>query len=99
MESPGLVTSLIIGMAFIVVGWLIWRKKKLDLIAGYHEDTYQGDKEKLARRIGIVAIAIGVITSIFPISLLILGDISFGFYFFLIAGGLIAAFSNYYKNH
>ena len=35
-----LIILLIIGIAFLVIGWLIWKKEKITLIHEYHWDTY-----------------------------------------------------------
>ena len=35
-----LIILLIIGIAFLVIGWLIWKKEKITLIHEYHWDTF-----------------------------------------------------------
>lgn len=48
----------------------------LFLIAGYDEETFVGDKEKLAKFAGIFSIFIGVITFVLPLGLEAIGSIS-----------------------
>ncbi|NNU94075.1 DUF3784 domain-containing protein [Geobacillus sp. NFOSA3] len=72
--STAIVICIITGLLFILVGWLIWKKKKLKLIAGYDEKQYKGDKNKLARVMGIYSITLGVIIIIFPFLMEYLGD-------------------------
>jgi|GEM_PF-884769 len=57
---------LIIGLLMFFCGWLIWKKKKLGLIAGFQESDYNGDKEKLVKDMGIFSIFIGVVIIVFP---------------------------------
>ncbi|WP_235887968.1 DUF3784 domain-containing protein [Neobacillus paridis] len=47
---------------FFIVGYLIWKKQKLWLIAGYQDSEFKGDKKKLARDGGIFCVIIGLLT-------------------------------------
>jgi Domain of unknown function (DUF3784) len=49
--------------------WLIWKKKKLWLIAGYQESEFKGDKENLAKTMGIFCLTIGVFVIALPFGL------------------------------
>jgi len=51
------------------MGYLTWKKKILSLIAGYNEETFKGDKEKLAKAVGVFTIIIGVLTILLPFGL------------------------------
>ncbi len=51
------------------MGFLIWKKKYLSLIAGYNEVTYKGDKEKLAKVVGVFTIIVGLLTMLLPFGL------------------------------
>ncbi|PWA07814.1 hypothetical protein DCC39_16080 [Pueribacillus theae] len=69
-------TCSIVSLLFFLFGYLIWKKKMLFLIAGYDEETFVGDKEKLAKMTGIFSIFIGVITFVLPFGLETIGSIS-----------------------
>ncbi len=51
------------------MGLLVWKKKQLSLIAGYNEETFKGDKEKLAKAVGFFTIITGLLTIILPFGL------------------------------
>ena len=53
MSMPVLVCSLI-SVFMLVLGYLIWVKKKLFLIAGYKEESFKGNKERLAKTMGAI---------------------------------------------
>ncbi|WP_083669708.1 DUF3784 domain-containing protein [Viridibacillus sp. FSL H8-0123] len=53
---------------------MIWKKKKLSLIAGFQESDFNGDKEKLAKDIWIFSIFIGVVGIAFPFSIQLIGE-------------------------
>ena len=55
----------IVGLLMFFMAYLIWAKKKLFLIAGYNDDKFGGDKEKLGKVMGIYSIIIGIV--IFPL--------------------------------
>ncbi|MGE7623868.1 DUF3784 domain-containing protein [Viridibacillus sp. NPDC096237] len=65
---------LILGLLMFLCGWLIWKKKKLGLIAGFQESEFKGDKEKLAKDMGIFSIFIGVIVIALPFGLQYIGE-------------------------
>lgn len=65
---------LIVGLLMFLCGWLIWKKKKLGLIAGFQESEYKGDKEKLAKDMGVFSIFIGVFVIVLPFGLQYIGE-------------------------
>ncbi|MGG0664358.1 DUF3784 domain-containing protein [Viridibacillus arvi] len=74
MDIDGLIITTIVGLICIVLGYLVWYKKMLFLIAGYNEATFEGDKEKLAKGTGVVLIISGIVTILFPFSLYWFGN-------------------------
>ncbi|MGE7692167.1 DUF3784 domain-containing protein [Lysinibacillus sp. NPDC097214] len=72
--KTAVVISIILGACFIISGWSIWKKKRLNIIAGYQDSEYKGDKEKLGRIMGIYSIVIGLLILIIPIGIKYLGD-------------------------
>jgi len=65
----GFITCFIVGILCIFMGFLVWKKKMLSLIAGYNEESFKGDKEKLAKAVGVFTIMIGVFTILLPFGL------------------------------
>lgn len=65
----GFITCFIVGLLCIFMGYLTWKKKMLSLIAGYNEETFKGDKEKLAKAVGVFTIIIGLLTILLPFGL------------------------------
>jgi len=65
----GFITCFIAGLLCIFMGFFVWKKKMLSLIAGYNEETFKGDKEKLAKAVGRFTIIIGVFTILLPFGL------------------------------
>lgn len=62
-----------IGLLIIYCGYLIMVKKKLHFIAGYQDDQYKGDKEKLAKIFGLYTIGVGIMTMLLPFALEYIG--------------------------
>ncbi len=75
MSSSILVMGLL-GLLFIVFGYLISVKKMLVLIAGYREETFTGNKDKLAKIVGIAYVTIGVLTLLLPLGLEYIGSMA-----------------------
>lgn len=65
----GFITCFLVGVLCIFMGYLTWKKKMLSLIAGYNEETFKGDKEKLAKAVGVFTIIIGLLTIFLPFGL------------------------------
>ncbi|MFT4414578.1 DUF3784 domain-containing protein [Fredinandcohnia humi] len=65
----GFIVCGLAGLVCILLGYLIWVKKQLTLIAGYSQDTFKGDKEKLAKAVGLFTIIVGMLTILLPFAL------------------------------
>lgn len=74
MDLNGFILTSIVGFILILLGYLIWYKKMLFLIAGYNEITFEGDKEKLAKGTGIVLILLGIVLIVLPFFLYWFGN-------------------------
>ncbi|MEY8346810.1 DUF3784 domain-containing protein [Bacillus cereus] len=70
----GFITCFLIGMLIMILGYQIHIKKRLFLLAGYQEETFIGDKEKLAKIAGIFSYVIGITTALLPFGLEAIGD-------------------------
>ncbi|PEE41359.1 DUF3784 domain-containing protein [Bacillus pseudomycoides] len=70
----GFIISFLVGMLIIIMGYQIHIKKRLFLIAGYQEETFVGDKEKLAKIFGVFSYVIGITTALLPFGLETIGD-------------------------
>ncbi|WJE54274.1 DUF3784 domain-containing protein [Bacillus cereus] len=64
----------LVGMLMIILGYQIHIKKRLFLLAGYQEETFVGDKEKLAKIAGIFSYVMGITTALLPFGLEAIGD-------------------------
>ncbi|MEI4800852.1 DUF3784 domain-containing protein [Bacillus sp. FJAT-51639] len=71
----GFITCIVIALIMIIMGYQIHIKKKLWLIAGYQEETFVGDKERLAKVSGVFLYVVGITTFLLPFGLESIGDI------------------------
>lgn len=63
---------IIVGTIFILFGYLIYIKEKYNLINGFEEAYKAGRKTKsYANRVGLVELIIGIILTLFGISMII----------------------------
>lgn len=69
------ISMIVAGLGIIMLGYLIWVKKMLQLIIGYNEATFYGDKDKYAKRMGLLAISLGVLVLSMPFAIMLFGDI------------------------
>lgn len=90
MDIGGIIITMVVGLICIFLGYLIWFKKMLFLIAGYNDDTFEGDKEKLAKGTGIVLILSGIMTILLPYFLYLFGNTMGIVYCLLIIIGVLA---------
>lgn len=67
--NTAIIISIFVGAYFIISGFLIWRKQKRNLIAGYNESKFKGNKKKLSKDMGIFSIVIGIIILILPMAI------------------------------
>ncbi|PFA25180.1 DUF3784 domain-containing protein [Bacillus cereus] len=70
----GFIICFLVGMLIIILRYQIHIKKRLFLLAGYQEETFVGDKEKLAKIAGIFSYVIGITTALLPFGLETIGD-------------------------
>ncbi|WP_438313190.1 DUF3784 domain-containing protein [Sporosarcina sp. FA9] len=92
MFLGAVVGSLFASTFCIIFGYLIWKKEELSLISGYNEKTFSGDKEKLARGIGILLIVIGILTILLPFGLEFVGSITGIIYGFIVVVGSVVTY-------
>ncbi|KFN01547.1 DUF3784 domain-containing protein [Bacillus clarus] len=71
----GFLICLFVGLLIIFLGYQIHVKKRLFLLAGYQEETFVGDKNKLAKLSGMFSYLVGVATILLPIGLEKIGDV------------------------
>ncbi len=71
----GFLVCLFVGLFIIFLGYQIHVKKRLFLLAGYQEETFVGDKNKLAKLSGMFSYIVGVSTIILPFGLEKIGDV------------------------
>ena len=91
-----LILLLIVGMIFIILVWLIWKKEKINLIHSYHYDKVaESDKKAYTALMGKGAVIIGagiILTGLINFfSHTGLGFIVFGICFVLGLGFMIYA--------
>ncbi|MFB5253046.1 DUF3784 domain-containing protein [Bacillus mycoides] len=84
-----------------MMGYQIHIKKKLWLIAGYQEETFVGDKERLAKVSGVFLYVVGIATFLLPFGLEIIGDIAAIIYAILVILGslLVIVWGNLINKH
>nr|WP_239581468.1 DUF3784 domain-containing protein [Jeotgalibacillus terrae] len=54
----------------------IGKKKELTLIAGFNEETFKGDKNKLAGATGLYLMILGILMLVFPLGFAFFGSIA-----------------------
>lgn len=74
MLLGGFITCLFVSLLLFLFSYLIWRKKQLSLISGYKEETFKGDKNKLAKAVGSFLMVNGILTLILPFALEFIGS-------------------------
>ncbi|MFT9819803.1 DUF3784 domain-containing protein [Lysinibacillus sp. NPDC056185] len=72
----GYITCIVLAFIIIFMGYLIHIKKKLWLIAGYQEESFIADKDKLAKLFGVFSYIVGIATFLLPFGLEFWGLIS-----------------------
>lgn len=95
----GSIATIVVGIFIIFLGYLIWFKKMLFLIIGYSENTFYGDKEKYAKRIGLLVIILGVFVIVMPLAVMVFGEIveQIYKYFILIYVVIMLIVANYWR--
>ncbi|MGE7998347.1 DUF3784 domain-containing protein [Lysinibacillus sp. NPDC093190] len=72
----GYITCIVLALIIIFMGYLIHAKRKLWLIAGYQEDSFICNKDKLAKLFGVFSYIVGIATFLLPFGLEFWGIIS-----------------------
>ncbi|MGW5983176.1 DUF3784 domain-containing protein [Bacillus mycoides] len=85
----GFLVCLFVGLLIIFLGYQINVKKRLFMLAGYQEETFVGDKNKLAKLSGVFSYIVGVATILLPFGLEKIGDVVGIVYAILIVLGTI----------
>ncbi|MFJ7183310.1 DUF3784 domain-containing protein [Lysinibacillus xylanilyticus] len=86
----GYIICIVLAFIFIFMGYLVHIKKKLWLIAGYQEENFIGDKDKLAKLFGVFSYIVGIATFLLPFGLEFWGNISGIIYAVCICLGTVA---------
>ncbi len=89
MFLGGLITCLLVSFILLIFSYLIWGKKELSFISGYNEQTFKGDKNKLAKAVGSFLMITGVLTLILPFALEFIGSIGGILFTAIIIAGII----------
>jgi hypothetical protein len=85
----GFIVCAIVGLLCIFMGLLIWKKKQLSLIAGYNEETFKGDKNRLAKAVGQFTILVGILTILLPFGLEFINEILGAFFGIVVVLGVV----------
>lgn len=67
-------------LVIFLFSYLLWKKKMLFLLIGFNEKEFLGDKEKLAKRVGIITTIIGIATLLLPVFTYIFGQNAISYY-------------------
>lgn len=94
MFLGGLITCLLVSSILFFFSYLIWKKKELSFISGYNEQTFKGDKNKLAKAVGSFLMITGVLTLILPFTLEFIGSIGGIIFTTIIISGIIGLVIN-----
>ncbi|MBX4163801.1 DUF3784 domain-containing protein [Priestia megaterium] len=73
-----------VSLICFLFSYLIGYKKMLFLIIGYKDELFLGDKDKLSKRVGIIAFLLGIITLLLPLGVNWLGNIVINIYVFIV---------------
>ena len=90
MVLGGIITCLFVSVILFSFSFLIWKKKDLSFVSGYNEQTFKGDKNKLANAVGIFLMINAVLTLILPFALEFIGTISGIIFAIILLTGIIA---------
>ncbi|PAE14722.1 DUF3784 domain-containing protein [Virgibacillus sp. 7505] len=84
MDTFSTIATVVAGIFIIYLGYLIGVKKMLSLIIGYSDSTFDGDKDRYAKRTGLFTIILGIIVLVMPLAILILGEDAIQIYVYII---------------
>lgn len=85
----GFIVCFLVGLFCILLGFLIWKKRQLSLIAGYNEETFTGERKKVAKAVGVFTIIIGLLPKLLPFGLEFVGELTGLFYGVIVTIGSI----------
>ena len=76
MVLGGIVVCIFISVILSLFSFVIWKKKDLSFVAGYNEQTFSGDKNKLANAVGAFLMISAVLILMLPFALEFIGGIA-----------------------
>lgn len=89
MIIGGVIVCLFTSSLLFFFSYMIWKKQQFTLIAGFKEETFKGDKNKLAKAVGGFLMICGVLTLILPFGIAVAGSIAAQMISILIVLGII----------
>ena len=89
MFLGALITCLFVSILFFIFSFLIWKKRDFSFIAGYNEESFKGDKDKLAKAVGLFLLIIGILTLLLPFGLQFIGSIAGALFTIIVIVGTI----------
>ncbi|MGN7410909.1 DUF3784 domain-containing protein [Sporosarcina sp. SAFN-010] len=76
MDIGPVIACLFTSALLFLFSYLIWKKQEFTLIAGFNENTFRGDKNKLANSVGFFLMTSGVLILILPFGIGVVGLIA-----------------------
>ena len=76
MVLGGIITCIFVSVILFLFSFVIWKKKDLSFVAGYNEQTFSGDKNKLVSAVGAFLMIIAILTLMLPFALAFIGTIA-----------------------
>ena len=76
MAIDGVITCMVTSALFFFVSYIIWKKQQLTFIAGFDEETFKGDKSKLAKAVGMLLLICGLLILMLPIGIEVVGNVA-----------------------
>ena len=89
MELGGIITCIFVSVILFLFSFIIWKKKDLSFVAGYNEQTFSGDRNKLANAVGAFLMISAVLTLILPFALVFIGGIAGGIFTIILITGIV----------
>ena len=89
MVLGGIITCIFVSVILSLFSCIIWKKKDLSFVAGYNEQTFSGDKNKLANAVGAFLMSSAVLTLILPFALEFIGEFAGIVFAIIIITGII----------
>lgn len=72
------------------LSYQIWSKEKLTLVVGFNEETFNGDKSKLAKAAGLLMCEIGILIFALPFAIEYIGAMTGPVYALaIVCGGVL----------